>query len=93
MMQLEKDITTNGTVVDLTSLEASHFGEKKSNSFPSPEQIKGYIKVRSLRTLTKDNKPKYATVTGKKRADLIEEAISKKTNDVLLPYLEEPANR
>jgi len=42
---------------------------------------------------TKDNKPKYATVTGKKRADLIEEAISKKTNDVLLPYLEEPANR
>jgi len=43
--------------------------------------------VRSSRTITKDKKPKYATASGKKRADLIEEAISKKMNDVLDPYL------
>ena len=76
----------------LSRLEVKHFGKmKKDNTFPSPDEMKAFIKVRSERTFTKDDKPIYKTVSGK-RQELIVQALSKCATQPLQPYLSNPSN-
>ena len=77
-------------VPSLTGLQADHFGEKKvEGRFPSPHEIKSFIRVRSDRTYTKLDLPIYKAPKGK-RAELIEMALSSVHNDVQTPHLKDP---
>ena len=79
-------------VPSLTELEKKHFGEKKVDGrFPSPDEIKSFIRVRSERKYTKsDDVPVYRVPKGK-RLDLIRMALSLVGVDVLTPHLRKPA--
>jgi len=71
----------------LSGLEAKHFGKKaKAGQFPSVDQIKAFIKVRSERTFTLSDKPKYVGVSGN-RSILIEKALDKIFTRALQPSL------
>ena len=76
----------------LLRLGEKHFGIKKvAKMFPSPDEIKAFIKVRSERTFTKDDKPNFKKVSGK-RKDLIQQALSKCGTQPHQPYLSNPSN-
>ena len=76
----------------LSGLGEKHFGMKKvAKIYPSPDEIKCFIKVRTERKYTKDDKPIYEKVSGK-RQELILQALSKCATQPLQPYLSNPSD-
>ena len=87
-IQMDEQLTNRDVAMPLQLLEPRHFGEKKSSIFPSTDQLKAFIRVRSERKIMK-GKPRYSTVNGK-RSNLVIQAIAKKLCNIPVPCIEEP---